>query len=282
MPKRERIGLTSLASWASVIVVLGGTILRRVLRAPTPRHDTVPNNLPSEADTTLRLKQLDILLKEMEQRFNEMRDYNNRYQQAMLLYLSALGAALGLTVSGKLNISAIAEFPDAPVVIFLFITLNLLVLFHGVTLSSWSMSYAKYNAVFLAPRIAELAEMAEGPVSFDRWGSDVKRVALRARGIGYLLWFGLVIMTCVGSLTLPRYGAYAAGGIGPRTLMIGAAVALPALLLLTLHTAFSDWFITPHYFNPEPPDVSRTVWLVTVPTWTGLVVTGFTIVFASW
>lgn len=229
-----------------------------------------------------RLKHLDILLKEMEQRFTEMRDYNNRYQQAMLLYLSALGAALGLTVSGKLNISAISDFSDAPVLVFLFVALNLLVLFHGVTLSSWSMSYAKYNSVFLAPRIAELAKMSGGPISFDHWGSDVKAVAVRARGIGYLLWFSLVTVTCVGSLSLPRYGVYAASGFGPRVLMIAASLALPGLLLLTLHTAFSEWFVTSYYFDPNPPDVRLKVWIATAATWTILVVVGFMIVLAAW
>src|SRR5437773_733348 len=101
----------------------------------------------------------------------------------MLLYLSALGAALGLTVSGRLSISAIRTYPDAPIVVFLFVALNLLVLFHGVTLSSWSMSYAKYNAVFLGPKIAEFAEMRDAPLDFDHWNSDVKGVAVRARSL---------------------------------------------------------------------------------------------------
>jgi hypothetical protein len=186
------------------------------------------------------MKRLDILMKEAEQRFTEMRDYNIRYQQAMLLYLSALGAALGLTVSGKLSISAIRQFPDAPIVVFLFVALNLLVLFHGVTLSSWSMSYAKYNAVFLGPKIAELAEMRDGPVGFDHWGSDVKGVAVRARGLGYMMWFALVIITCVGSLTLGDIGGYARSGMGQRVLVVAAALGLPALLLLTLHTALAS------------------------------------------
>lgn len=260
-----------------------------------PNHAAVPSTTTVEASNgvkalatdaarkhELRMKQLDIYLKEVDQRFTEMRDYNNRYQQAMLLYLSALGAALGLTVSGKLSIAAIRQYSDAPVVIYLFIALNLLVLFHGVTLSSWSMSYAKYNAVFLAPRVAELAEVEDGPVSFDHWGSDVKAVAVRARGIGYMMWFALVLVTCVASLSLADIGAYARAGTGQCALTVVAAITLPALLLLTLHTAFSESFMTQHYFERNPPDVRTKVWVVTLTSWLGIVGVSVILVAARW
>lgn len=246
-----------------------------------PLVPPAPSPAPDISDD-LRFKQIDILMAELQQRFTEMRDYNGRYQQAMLLYLSAVGAGIGLTASGKLSIAAVRDYQDAPVIVILFIMLNLLVVFHGITLSSWSMSYAKFNSVFLAPRIAELAKMQDIAVMFDRWGGDIKGVALRARGIGYMLWVSLVGMTSLGSLSVVNFRKYAAGGMVPRALLIAAAVGLPTLLVLTAHTAFSEWFITPHFANPNPPDVRRKVWTAALIASALVLLTAAAIVAGHW
>jgi len=210
---------------------------------------------PAILQASSRNDQLMVLLKWEEHLQAALRDYNGRYQQAVLLYLGALGAALGLSVSGKLSIAELARYPNAPVVVMLFIALSLLVVFHGVTLSSWSMSFAKYMTVVLGPEIRKASGLSAEFPNFDHWDGDIKAHAVRVRSGGYFLWFLLVLSTCLGALTTVHWSVYIASGISAKTLVIVGGSGLVMLLALTLYVSFVELLLLQHYFDPRPQNV---------------------------
>lgn len=115
--------------------------------------------------------------------------------------------------------------------------LSLLVVYHGVTLSSWSMSFAKYLTVVLGREIRRLGNVATTFPSFDHWDGDIKAHAVRTRAGGYLLWFFVVLSTCSGSLTVVNWRTYYESGWIAKTFIIVGGAGIALLLMLTLHAA---------------------------------------------
>ena len=80
---------------------------------------------------------LSIVREERRHRLAEMLDYNKRMDRTVVLYLSAAYAAIGLQVSGNLNLSKALEHDSYVGLVVLFVFLNGCILIHGISQSFW-------------------------------------------------------------------------------------------------------------------------------------------------
>lgn len=150
---------------------------------------------------------LDLLVDHRNQLLQSVNDYNKRLDRTVILYLTALYAAIGLRVTGKVNLTDLSNDPELTLVAFLFIFLNLCIIIHGVSQSAWSMALAKFVHINVNDDICEIVKKSKKrmPSSFtewDIWNNDLKGLAVRTRDIVVVLWVIQVLGVSIFSLRL--------------------------------------------------------------------------------
>lgn len=153
------------------------------------------------------MKRLEILIDQRNQLLQQMSEYNKRLDRTVMLYLTALYAAIGLRVTGKIEINSFYQDPEITLIAFLFVFLNYCIITHGISQSSWAMSLAKFvhNNVDEDIRLVLRENNEPFPKSiagWDDWTSEIKGLANLSRNIVVGLWVLIVLGASLYSLRL--------------------------------------------------------------------------------
>lgn len=184
---------------------------------------------------------LPILFEEKKQRIAEMSEYNKRLDKLILLYLTAVYAAVGLKVSGTLNLKSIYEMLWLP---YIFSFLNFCMIIHCLSVSCWLMSLAKYVHVVVDKDITSsfstntIIPPTLSQNQWDDWNDPLKMTANLSRNSVTLLWMIMILCLSLYSFTLINltklfncYAIYAWLGIAALCIMLVYAVFLGVSIL---------------------------------------------------
>lgn len=165
------------------------------------------DDLVSQQGTDPELVKIHLLLEERKQRIQEMYEYNKRLDRTIILYLTAIYAAIGLRVTGQIDLSALSKDPQFTMVAFLFIFLNFCIITHGISQSAWTMALAKFVHIGLNNEIRLILKRSKQKppkyvFDWDNWTTDIKGLAVRSRDFVVALWMFLVLGVSMYSLRL--------------------------------------------------------------------------------
>jgi len=150
---------------------------------------------------------IDLLHGEKKHRMQEMYECNKRLDKIILFYISAVYAVIGLNISDKINLTSLSSNPDYTLLVFLFIFLNYCILLHGISLSTYSMSLAKFVHTELNKDIYKILQKQKKqvPKSFmiwDSWPDHLAKLSVQTRNYVSGLWFFLVFGISIYSIKL--------------------------------------------------------------------------------
>jgi len=151
---------------------------------------------------------IELILREKDRILKELNEYNKRVDRTIVLYISAVYAAIGLKATGKIDFSNFWENPELTPVIFLFIFLNYCILIHGISQSSWTIALSKFIHVELAEELNRKIHNLGFLIppysinSWDDWEIDIKGLAVSTRNTVVGLWILLVIGISIFSLSV--------------------------------------------------------------------------------
>lgn len=153
------------------------------------------------------MKPLDLILEEKKQRLQEMYEYNKRLDRTVILYITAIYAAIGLRVTGKIELTAFSTDPEFTMIAFLFIFLNFCILLHGISQSAWTMALSKFVHTALNEDIRnqsgdEQEEIPESVTIWDNWSDHMKALAVKSRTYVMFTWVFLVFIVSIYSLSV--------------------------------------------------------------------------------
>lgn len=148
---------------------------------------------------------IDLLLDEKRHRLLDMHEYNKRLDRTIILYLTAVYAAIGLRLTGKIDLSSFSNDPEFALIAFLFIFLNYCILLHGISQFAWSISLAKFVHININDELKKMLKTNKQkmPISleaWDNWTDDIKGVAIISRTLVVGLWIILVMGVSIYSL----------------------------------------------------------------------------------
>ena len=215
---------------------------------------------------------VDVLLAEKKARGDEMNEYNKRFEQVLNIYVTAVFAGLGLSATGKLQISSIATNEYRFELILAFAAMNVFILLHGINLSSWSMAHAQYIAVVLDPALRVAVPTVKNLESWDRSGLPLKRSAVNVRGGLFICWMFLILAVAIGAFALVKLSTLPNFSSGGRAFAVSAAVGIAALLLYVLHQGLTLRARSERFFSETPAVPWYEVWPVALLIWSGAVV----------
>jgi hypothetical protein len=146
-----------------------------------------------------------LLLEEKKHRIQEMYEYNKRLDRTIVIYITAVYAAIGLKVTGKIELASYFQDPNLTIVAFLFIFLNFCILLLGISQSAWSISLAKFIHSSLHEEIGYLlTKTGQSPPEnlngWDDWTTDIKGLANLTRTYVFSFWILLVLGASIYSL----------------------------------------------------------------------------------
>lgn len=172
-----------------------------------------------------RMDTLALLIEEKKQREQEILDFNKRQDQMVFLYLAAVYSAIGLSTTGKLDLTALATKDEGPYLLFLFVFLNNCLFVHGISQTLWILSLSKYVHLKVCGEINLVLKNTNQhvPSSLNLWAdwrSGVISAAIFSRGSAVILWVILgTLLSYLGFALIdlkPFYHAhpYLAGTMG--------------------------------------------------------------------
>jgi len=150
---------------------------------------------------------IDVLHEEKKHRMHEMYECNKRLDKIILFYISAVYAVIGLNISGKIKLTSLSSDPTYTFLVFLFIFLNYCILLHGISLSTFSMSLAKFIHTELNKDIYEILQKQKKqvPKSFMNWDTrpnHLSELSVKTRDYVSGSWFLLVFGISIYSISL--------------------------------------------------------------------------------
>ncbi len=189
---------------------------------------------------------LDLLVDHKNQLLQCVNDYNKRLDRTVILYLTALYAAIGLRVTGKVNLTDLSKDPELTIIAFIFIFLNFCIIIHGISQSAWSMAFAKFIHINVNDDICDIVKKSKKkmPSSFtewDIWNNDLKGLAVRTRDIVVVLWVIQVLGVSIFSLRLVDLKGFYT--IHPVQAYI-SVIFLFVFLTFTLYLALLELYLT--------------------------------------
>jgi len=212
------------------------------------------------------------LFAEKRARSQALSEYNSRLDRTIALYLSAVYAALGLHVSGRLDLTPIRGDTRFAPLAFLFIFLNLCIILYGISLSAWSISLAKFIHHHVDPKLRGTRGPSSQVGVWDDWDHDVKGVAVQTRTVVMILWILLVLVCSLLSLSVVNVRGYYEQHTFVAVLM---GAVLIALLTYIFYEGVLEWYYVRQFREIEPRRPKRLLLLfqaamvATIVSWVG-------------
>lgn len=194
------------------------------------------------------MNQLDILLDERRQKLEEMREYNRRIDRIIILYLTAVYAAIGLRASDKIDLDFIWNNPQFTVFAFLFIFLNNCILIHAISQNSWNLALAK----FVHTSLDEIIKLSFAPpeqcnlsrsLGWDDWRDGLRTLAVFSRNTVAGLWMLLVLGISIYSLKLVNIQKFFLSSKSNASIIVVATMGLLILFWWVFYLGFSEVYL---------------------------------------